>query len=153
VGGGLMADWQSRVEEVWHNVESELRRTNAYGHLPLNYRTADYSSSLERMRLSLPAYTVSSPDGLIQPLSQVELKGRPNWLLGLLESWALIAQVLGFYQERMANEGFLASALREISVREMLAMVGYRPFPGTAGSALSAFLLSCLLYTSPSPRD
>ena len=140
---GRVNDWHSRVVNLWRDVETELERVNAFGRVPLHYRTVGYSESLERMEQRLTNLQVRSADGeWHRPLRALKVTAGSNWVLGLLESWALVGQVLSFYQERIANEGFIASAIEELSVRELLRMVGYRPFPGTAGSALSAFLAS-----------
>ncbi|MEM8993984.1 MAG: hypothetical protein AAGF23_04250, partial [Acidobacteriota bacterium] len=136
--------WQARVEALWREVETEISAVNAFGQLPLRYRSADYGTSLERLRRRLPSYTVRSATGggWVQPLRTLKLDDGSNWVMALLESWSLMAQVLGFYQERMANEGFLRSAIQDLSVRELLRMVDYRAFPGTAASALPIFLVS-----------
>jgi hypothetical protein len=60
--------------------------------------------------------------------------------LGLmwLEMWAYVADVLGFYDERIANETYLRTAVRPVSLRRVVGLLGYKPTPGVAGSATVA---------------
>src|SRR6478752_4796316 len=36
--------------------------------------------------------------------------------IGLLDSWAMVEDILSFYQERIANEGFLRTAIERRSI-------------------------------------
>ena len=57
----------------------------------------------------------------------------------MLDAWATVADVLTFYQERIANEGYLRTATERRSVLELARLVGYRLRPGVAASAFLAF--------------
>jgi hypothetical protein len=59
--------------------------------------------------------------------------------LALMDSWALIADVLTFYQERIANEGFIRTATERRSVLELARSIGYELKPGVAASTHLAF--------------
>jgi len=61
--------------------------------------------------------------------------------VALLDAWALVADVLSFYQERIANEGYLRTASERRSLAELASLVGYRPRPGVAASVFLAFTL------------
>jgi hypothetical protein len=61
--------------------------------------------------------------------------------LALLDAWALVGDVLTFYQERIANEGYLRTATERRSVLELARLVGYEPRPGVAASTYLAYLL------------
>src|SRR5215213_2150650 len=61
--------------------------------------------------------------------------------LALLDAWAVVADVLTFYQERIANEGYLRTATERRSVLELARLVGYEPRPGVAASTYLAYLL------------
>ncbi|MFC4015159.1 putative baseplate assembly protein [Nonomuraea purpurea] len=67
--------------------------------------------------------------------------------LALLDAWACVGDVLTFYQERIADEGYLATAKERRSLVELAALVGYRPRPGLAASAWLAYTLD------PDPAD
>lgn len=59
--------------------------------------------------------------------------------MAMLDAWATAADVLTFYQERLCNEGYLRTATWERSVRELAALVGWRPRPGVAATAYLAY--------------
>lgn len=61
--------------------------------------------------------------------------------IALLDAWAVVADVLTFYQERIANEGYLSTALERRSVQELARLVGYKLRPGVAASVYLAFEL------------
>jgi hypothetical protein len=61
--------------------------------------------------------------------------------IALLDAWAVVADVLTFYQERIANEGYLRTALERRSVQELARLVGYKLRPGVASSVYLAFEL------------
>ena len=59
--------------------------------------------------------------------------------IALLDAWAIVADVLTFYQERIANEGFLRTATERRSVLELARAIGYELNPGVAASAFLQF--------------
>jgi predicted phage baseplate assembly protein len=62
--------------------------------------------------------------------------------LQVLEWWAYLADVLTFYNERIANESYLRTATRPGSVASLVALLGYRPAPGIAATGIVAALRS-----------
>lgn len=61
--------------------------------------------------------------------------------IALLDAWALQADVLTFYRERLTNESYLRTTSDERTLRELAALVGYKPRPGVAATAYLAYLL------------
>ena len=61
--------------------------------------------------------------------------------IALLDAWALVADVLTFYDERIANEGYLRTATERRSVVELARLVGYAPRPGVAASIFLAYTI------------
>jgi len=59
--------------------------------------------------------------------------------IALLDGWAGVLDVLGFYQEELTNEGFLRTAEDRLSVRQMAAGVGYKLKPGVGSDTWLAF--------------
>lgn len=61
--------------------------------------------------------------------------------IALLDAWAVVLDVLTFYQERIANEGFLRTATERRSLLELARAIGYELRPGVAASTCLAFTL------------
>ncbi|HEU4768767.1 MAG TPA: hypothetical protein VFS77_15395, partial [Pyrinomonadaceae bacterium] len=61
--------------------------------------------------------------------------------MALLDAWAMVGDVLTFYQERIANEGYLRTAIERRSVLELARLVGYRLKPGLSSSVYLAYTL------------
>jgi hypothetical protein len=61
--------------------------------------------------------------------------------IALLDAWAASLDVLSFYQERIANEGFLRTATERRSLLELARTIGYELRPGVAASTWLAFTL------------
>jgi predicted phage baseplate assembly protein len=59
--------------------------------------------------------------------------------IALFDAYALVADVLSFYQERIANEGFLRTARERRSLLELARLIGYELAPGVAAHAWLAF--------------
>lgn len=58
-----------------------------------------------------------------------------------LDACATLADVLTFYQERIAHESYLRTATERRSLRELARLIGYELRPGVAASAALAFTL------------
>lgn len=56
--------------------------------------------------------------------------------------WAYIADVLTFYNERIANEDYLGTAVLEESVAHLASLLGYRPRPGIGAVGTLAVIAS-----------
>ena len=80
-------------------------------------------------------------------LRRLTTRADDDFSIGLLDAFACSADVLTFYQERIANESFLATARERISLQEMGRLIGYRLRPGLAAETLLAFTLE----TPPAP--
>lgn len=62
-----------------------------------------------------------------------------DFSIALLDAWATVADVLTFYQERIANESYLRTAVERRSVLELARAIGYELAPGVAAGTLLAF--------------
>ncbi len=58
--------------------------------------------------------------------------------LMLLEMWAYVADVIAFYDERIANESYLGTAVRRPSLRRLVELIGYTPRGGIAATSVVA---------------
>ena len=52
----------------------------------------------------------------------------------LLEMWAYVLDVVGFYDARIANESYLHTAVLPLSAQRLVALLGYRPKPAVSSA-------------------
>lgn len=64
-----------------------------------------------------------------------------DFSVGLIDAWAMVLDVLTFYQERLANESYLSTATERRSLVEQARLIGYEPRPGVAASTYLAFTI------------
>jgi hypothetical protein len=58
--------------------------------------------------------------------------------LMLMEMWAYMLDILSFYDERIANETYLRTALQQHSLHQLVGLIGYRPRPALAATVMLA---------------
>lgn len=100
----------------------------------LSYRVGTHATFFDTMRARLSSATYPVLAGMT-----THDVGDPS--IALLDAWAVVADVLTFYQERIANEGYLRTATERRSVLEQARLVGYRPRPGVASSVYLAYTI------------
>ncbi|HEV8580967.1 MAG TPA: putative baseplate assembly protein [Thermoanaerobaculia bacterium] len=100
----------------------------------LSYRIGTHAAFLETMQARLSSQSFPALAGLTT-------REPADFSLALLDAWAVVADVLTFYQERIANEGYLRTATERRSVLELARLVGYVPRPGVAASTYLAYTL------------
>jgi hypothetical protein len=100
----------------------------------LDYRVAIRATSFARMRAALLSPPKDTPK-----LSGFDPDAKRDPALALLDAWATVVDVLSFYQERIANEGFIRTAIERRSVVELARLVGQRPRPGVAADTYLAY--------------
>lgn len=73
-------------------------------------------------------------------LADWRAKEKDNLGLMLLEMWAYVCDNLSFYDEVIAHEAYIRTAMRRPSLRRLVDSLGYLPVPAVAASAdLAAF--------------
>jgi predicted phage baseplate assembly protein len=75
------------------------------------------------------------------PLRALTTRAKSDFSIALLDGWATVGDVVTFYQERIANEGFLRTATERRSVLELSRLIGYTLRPGVAATAYLAYAL------------
>lgn len=111
----------------------------------LRYRVGTHGAFFETLTARLSRLFLEKPDGggeeakKIYPLQGLRTRSTDDPSIALLDVWAVLADVLTFYQERIANEGYLRTALERLSLLELGRLVGYAPRPGVAASVYLAF--------------
>jgi hypothetical protein len=74
-------------------------------------------------------------------LAGLTTRNDSDYTIALCDAFATVADVLTFYQERIANEAFLRTAIERRSVLELAQLIGYRLAPGVAAGTALAFTL------------
>src|SRR5438552_1777419 len=112
-------------------------RSNPPGLTRISYRAGTYTTVLQRLITTLTTQRTARDF----PVLRLDTHAQENWILGLLQAWALVADVLSFYQERIANEGYLRTATERRSLLELARAIGYELRPGVSASTYLAFTL------------
>ena len=107
---------------------------NRPGLSQLAYRVGTHASFLATMAAAL--------SGAAEPALHALLVRTPDDpSIAFLDCWATVADVLTFYTERIANEGYLRTATELQSVLELARLTGYQLRPGLGASAFLAYTL------------
>ncbi len=115
----------------------------------LVYRVGTHASFLETMKANLSARGEGED---VPPLVGLATRDAGDPSIALLDAWAVVADVLSFYNERLANEGYLRTAVHRRSLVELARLVGYKPRPGVSASTFLAFTLDAPPATAaPAP--
>ncbi|MEM8961668.1 MAG: putative baseplate assembly protein [Acidobacteriota bacterium] len=113
---------------------------NPPGLRSLDYRIGTRASFLRRMLAQIALETL--PDGPFagtRPLAGLSTRELDDPAVALLDTWATAADILTFYQERIANEHYLRTAIERRSILELARLVGQELGPGVSASAFLVF--------------
>jgi len=105
---------------------------NRPGLSAVEYRAGTYSSFLRSMRVEVVRH---------ERLRNLRIGSTDDPAVALLDAWAVVADILTFYQERIANEHYLRTATEVRSLTELARLVGYERGPGVAAETYVAFTL------------
>jgi hypothetical protein len=120
--------------------DTPLRSPNRPGLPAINYRLGTQSIFLRRMLERLPYQEIPGGSNAgARPLLSLTTRSTTDPSIALLDAWACVADVLTFYQERIANEGFLRTAVERRSIMELANAIGYQLKPGVAASTYLVF--------------
>ena len=113
---------------------------NDPGLAALSWRVDTHPGFYQRMLSSLPLWRPpGTPTTAPRPLAALLTRDPQDPAVALVDAAACVADVLTFYQERIANEGFLRTATERRSVLELARAVGYELRPGVAASVHLVF--------------
>ena len=90
----------------------------------IDYVTKDYDGFKQAMLSRIPQLLPAWTD-----------RGESDFGVVLLDLVAYVADILSYYQDRVANEAYLTTATQRRSVTELLRLIGYQVDPGLAASA------------------
>ncbi len=115
-------------------IETSVGIANAQGLDAIAYRIGDWgtvkSTVLSRF---------SSSD--FPALSGLTTRGDDDYTIALGDAFATMADVITFYQERIANETYLRTATQFNSTLQLAKLIGYQPAPGVAANVALAFTM------------
>lgn len=120
--------------------------SNPPGQPELKYRVGSYATFLARMMAQ-----ISSPSTLANPpagrwlLANLTTRSDDDPTIAILDAWSVVLDVLTFYQERIANEGYLRTATEQRSVLELARSIGYELNPGVAAGTYLSFTIEDVL--------
>jgi hypothetical protein len=106
--------------------------TNLPGLGTIRYRIGEFPQFREALLAPLAAETALT---LWRPGAEDDLA------VQIVEWWAYLADVLTFYNERIANQHYLRTADLDESVRHIVRLLGYRPQPGIGAVGRVAALI------------
>jgi hypothetical protein len=106
---------------------------NPPGQARLHRRVATHATALTRMRIALGAA------GGTPAMRALARRSTEDPAIALLDAWAVVADVVAFYSERIAEEGLLRTATERRSVRELARMLGHELRPGVSAQVELAF--------------
>jgi hypothetical protein len=108
-----------------------LSTVNRPGLSALSYRVGTYASFFDALKNSLCRVD----------LSGLKTRDINDPAIAFLDAWSMVADVITFYQERIANEGYLRTATERQSVLELASLVGVALRPGVSASTSIAYTL------------
>ncbi|HYC62432.1 MAG TPA: putative baseplate assembly protein [Thermoanaerobaculia bacterium] len=96
----------------------------------IRYRTGTHGSFRETMLARLTRR---------MPEPRPDVRAEEDFTTALVDAFATVADVLTFYQERIANESYLRTATERVSILQLARTIGYELKPGVAASVALAF--------------
>src|SRR5512132_2898483 len=94
----------------------------------IDYVTKDYAGFRQAMLNQIPLRLPAWKD-----------RSESDFGVVLIELFAYVADILSYYQDRVANEAYLATARQRRSVGELLRLIGYQMDPGLAATTYIHF--------------
>jgi uncharacterized phage protein gp47/JayE len=114
--------------------ETPVAVENRPGLSAIAYRVGTHSQFKDSMLAALSDITRTA-------LQSLKTREDDDFSIALLDAAATMADVLTFYQERIANESYLRTATERGSLLELARLIGYELRPGVAASVYLAFTI------------
>ena len=115
-------------------VQTPLALSSRPGLTALAYRVGTHATFKRSMLARLA-------DTRWPALGRLRTREPDDFTIALIDAWAMVGDVLSFYQERIANESYLRTASERLSILELSRLIGYQLAPGLAASTHLAFTL------------
>lgn len=126
------------------NVQTPQGENNLPGLPAIAYRTGTWATFKESMlaRLSSADYPALAP---------LKTRADDDFTIAFIDATAVVLDILTFYQERLANESYLRTAVQQRSLIELSRLIGYQPSPGVSASTYLAFTLKAATGSPANP--
>ncbi len=118
-------------------VETPIEIDNRPSLPTIAYRIGEHADFKASMLARLSTTDFASPKDL-------RTRNDNDFSIALLDAWAMVADVLTFYDQTIAKESYLRTASERLSIFELARLIGYKPHPGVAASTLLAFTMDDL---------
>lgn len=116
------------------SVETPVQISNLPGLSALAYRVGIYTQFKHSMQTRLSDKDLPGLHGLTT-------RSDDDFTIALLDAWAMVCDVLTFYQERIANESYKGTATDRSSLLELARLVRYNLQPGVAANTYLVYTL------------
>ncbi len=126
------------------SLQTPQLETNLPGLPAISYRVGSWATFKESMLARLSSSDYPALQGL-------KTRDDDDFTIAFLDATAVMLDILTFYQERLANEGYLRTATQLESLTELSRLIGYRPAPGVSAAAYVAFTLKAAPGQAPDP--
>ena len=113
-------------------VPADYADLNPPGAPQLHYRAGTQAAFLATMRAAVARAA---------PMHGLDTHRVDDGVMAVADAWACVLDVLSFYTERIANEGYLRTSTELLSRLELARTVGYERAPGRAAGAALVFTL------------
>lgn len=108
------------------------RERNRPGLARITHRPGRHATFSETMQVRLSS--TQYPE-----LAALKTRAMDDASIAICDAWAVAADVLSFYQDRIANEGYLRTATERRSLIELGRLTGYALRPGVSASVYLAY--------------
>ena len=115
-------------------LETPAPISNLPGLSAIAYRVGTYTQFKRSMQARLV-------DARRPGLNALKTRQDDDFTIALLDAWAVVCDILTFYQERIANESYKRTATERTSLLELARLVRYNVQPGVAANTFLAFTL------------
>lgn len=128
----MTVDLEDIVDALQGVANEAIAVSNPPGRSEIDYRFADYQTFRAAMLAGLEVVEIGAKgETPTHPLAGSNIDPQTDWMIALIDAWAVVGDILTFYQERIANEGYFATAREQISREQLIAMIGVRRGSGT----------------------
>jgi predicted phage baseplate assembly protein len=112
---------------------------NRPGLSAISRRIGTHGTFYQRMIARLSA--LDPVTGRLGALGGLTTRETSDPSIAFLDAWAACGDVLTFYQERFANEGYLRTATERRSILELGRLIGYTLQPGVSATSYAAYIM------------